>query len=1152
MAVSCPACGFASPAAATFCGGCGRPLPAPVLADTPRPRHGRREGERKIVTVLFADMCASLEQLAGHDPEEAAHVLDPVVEAMVEAVRHYEGTVAQVLGDGIMAVFGAPVAQENHAVRACRAALRMQAAVGRLAATRADQGQAGPRIRVGLNSGEVVVGVASADYRADYTILGQTTHVAARMEQLARPGTVLATAHTVELAEGFVEVHPLGRMPVKGLTAPVEVYEVVSSGPARSRLQAARGRGLSRFVGRQREWAALEAALERAGAGHGQAIALQGEPGVGKSRLAEEFLRSRAVGRWDVLRCQPLTYRATPPYAPVIAMLRRYFAVPPGAAPADALARIAERLRPLGEGIPSAPAAACASLLDLPPEDAGWAALDPRERRRLIRDAVLGILVRESHRTPVALLLEDLHRMDSETLALADALVDRLEGERLLVIATARPEHAVRWTRPWASVLAVDPLARGQAAELLDVLLGGDPSLAGIKADLLERTGGNPLFIEESVRSLAERRVVTGSQGDHRAGGSTVGTEVPETVRAMIAARIDRLSAGAKAAVQCAAVVGRDVPREVLQRVGDASAAGLAAALDELVAAGFLEPAADGEEGEAGDPPAHYRFRHALTHDVAYATVLLHTRRDLHARVAEVMEALWADRLDAHAEQLAHHAMCGELHERAVTFLRRAAARAAARSAHRESVAALDEVLRALDRLPPSPEHLAARIDAVVDMRASLAALGAFDRALPLLEQALAAAEALGDRRRAGWMRAYMAQSHYTLGEQAAAIRSATEALAAGEALGDVALQAGALAGLGQAHHMIGAHTIAERHLRRALQLMDGPLGEQPHGFAGVTAGVLRVWLVNALLPAARFDEAGGVAREAIALAERAESPWTLAASHLALGLVALARGEGATAAPPLDRGLAIAREYEITAWTPMLLCATGLARARSGRTEEGRARIREGLRVAEGLGIRSRQSLRFIWLAEACLRGRDLAAARDAVGQAEILAERHGERGYAGWARFMGGELCRLEGGDPAGAARLYAAAMAVAVELAMPALVAATSWAWAACGSALAAPPRPASASRGRSPPSRPSACRPAPSARRASWPAVRPDARPLAAMSDGGQEPPGRSRLGASRMFADMDREISPDEPDLEKLVGIGTRHGLSVAAEGADGA
>jgi class 3 adenylate cyclase len=416
------------------------------------------EGERKQVTVLFADLKGSMELLADRDPEEARKLLDPVLQLMMDAVHGYEGTVNQVMGDGIMALFGAPLAHEDHAVRACYAALRMQEAVNRYADDMRRAHGVNVQIRVGLNSGEVVVRAIGNDLRTDYTAVGQTTHLAARMEQLASPGTILLTPWTLELVEGYVTVKTLGPVPVKGLAEPVEIWEVTGAGPARTRLQASAGRGLTRFVGRDAELEQLRRAQQLAGAGRGQVAAIVGEAGVGKSRLVDELTHSHRLHGWLVLESSSVSYGKATSYLPVIDLLKGYFKIQNRDDHREIREKVTGKLLTLDESLkPALPE--LLALLDVPVDDSGWVTLAPMYRRQRTLDAIKRLLLREAKEQPILVIFEDLHWIDGETQALLDNLVEALASSRVLLLVDYRPQYEHRWSnRTYYSQMRLDAL----------------------------------------------------------------------------------------------------------------------------------------------------------------------------------------------------------------------------------------------------------------------------------------------------------------------------------------------------------------------------------------------------------------------------------------------------------------------------------------------------------------------------------------------------------------------------------------------------------------------------------------------------------------------------------------------------------------------
>ena len=469
---TCASCGSPISPTAKFCPECAHPVtvtagarPRYASPNAYTPRHLAEriltsklalEGERKQVTVLFADLKGSMELLADRDPEEARTILDPVLERMMEAVHRYEGIVNQVMGDGIMALFGAPVAHEDHAVRACYAALDMQTAMHRYAEdVRRTHGLGGVAIRAGLNSGEVVVRAIGSDLRMDYTAVGLTTHLAARMEQLASPGTTLLTANTLRLAEGFIAVKPLGPITIKGLEAPIDAYEMMGAGAMRSRLHAAAARGLTRFVGRDSELEQLRQALGRAAAGHGQLVAVVGEPGVGKSRLVWEVTHSHRTHGWLLAQAGSVSYGKATPYLPVIDLLKGYFEIEDRDDTRKRREKVTGKMLTLDEALrPTQPA--ILALLDVPVEVAPWQALDPPQRRQRTLDAVKRLLLRESRVQPVLVVFEDLHWIDTETQALLDTLVESLptsdsRSSSTTVPSTRTAGAARRTTRSFAS-----------------------------------------------------------------------------------------------------------------------------------------------------------------------------------------------------------------------------------------------------------------------------------------------------------------------------------------------------------------------------------------------------------------------------------------------------------------------------------------------------------------------------------------------------------------------------------------------------------------------------------------------------------------------------------------------------------------------------
>jgi predicted ATPase len=483
----------------------------------------------------------------------------------------------------------------------------------------------------------------------DYTAVGQTAHLAARMEQLATPGTVRLTVDTLRLAEGYFEVRSLGLVPVKGLEQPIDIYELIGARPRRARFHTAADRGLTQFVGRENEIGALSEALARAEAARGQVIAIVGEAGVGKSRLIWEVTHSHRVQGWLVLHAGSVSYGKATSYLPVIDLLKGYFCIEDRDEPRTAREKLTGKLLTLDRALES-DLPALLSLLDVPTDDLQWSSLDPPQRRRRTLDSVKRLLLRESQVQPLLLVFEDLHWIDSETQSVLDELVESLPAARLLLLVNYRPEYQHAWgSRTYYRQVLLDPLPAEGAEQLLTALLGSNAGLEPLTRMLIARTEGNPFFLEESVRTLVEVGALTGEHGAYQLARPLQAIQVPATVQDVIAARIDRLSATDKTILQMASVLGKDVPLGLLEAIAEIAEDELHAAIGRLRAAEFLY------EVEFF-PDIQYTFKHALTHQVAYGSLLQERRRALHVRIVETIERMYPDRGAEHVDRLAHHA----------------------------------------------------------------------------------------------------------------------------------------------------------------------------------------------------------------------------------------------------------------------------------------------------------------------------------------------------------------------------------------------------------------------------------------------------------------------------------------------------------------
>ena len=1055
LSTACP-CGFVNEPGERFCGGCGSalttgasatasgavkpatgPSPTPgVQATPPTPvssltSRDALEGERKQVTVLFADIKGSLEMLEGRDPEEARQILDPALHAMCEAVHRYGGTVNNRMGDGIMALFGAPLALEDHAVRACYAGLAMQSMIRSYTDQVRRAHGLEMLVRVGLNSGEVVVRAVGSDLHMDYSAIGQTTHLASRMEQLALPGTIRLTAETVSLAEGFIQVRSLGPVPVKGLRESVEVFELLGAEPTRRRLRAGGTRGLGPFVGREAELGTLSRALEQSGAGHGQIVALVGEPGVGKSRLYREFTGSQHTLGWVVLEAGSVSYGKATPFLPVADLVKSYLQLDSRDDSRKVREKVTGKILTLDESLkPTLPA--FFTLLEVPFDDPEWQALDPPARRQRTLEAVKRLLLRESQEQPLCVVFEDLHWIDSETQALLEILVESLPTARLLLLVNYRPEYQHEWGgKTYYTQLRIDPLAAESAEELLRGLLGEGPELEPVKQLLIQRTEGNPFFLEESVRGLIDAKVLAGERGAYRLTKAVTGIRVPATVQAVLAARIDRLPAEEKRLLQSASVIGKDVAFTLLHAVAELPDDSLRRGLAHLQAAEFLYET-------SLFPELEYTFKHALTHEVAYGGLLQERRRALHARIVEAIELLYADRLAEQVNRLAHHAFRGEVWDKALAYLRRAGARAAARSANREAVTLFEQALVALEHLPDSREKAGQAVDLRFDLRNSLVPLGEPERLLEHLRQAEELARRLNDDSRLGRVSSYLTNYFWQMGDYDRAIEAGQRALEIGGRIQDPALQAAAAFYLGQAHFNAGDYQRAADFNRRNVEALGGERTRERFGQSALLV-LSHTWLTWALTELGEFHEGIVRAEEGARIAEAIDQPFILIHAYIGLGGLHLRKGELDRAIPALERCRAIMETWDFPVFFSAIAPPLGYAYALAGRLAEALPLLKQAVEHAVSAKLMAAQALRVAWLSEAYLLAGRIDEADALAPRALELAREHKERGYEAWTLRLLAEISsRREPTDVEKAGGLYREAIGRAEELGMGPLVA------------------------------------------------------------------------------------------------------------------
>jgi class 3 adenylate cyclase/tetratricopeptide (TPR) repeat protein len=773
LTLACEACGRELPPAARFCDGCGAAQaradsqPGAAVPHSPRPgvgapqqyeppphlaakilrERGSIEGERRTVTVLFIDAIDSTPAGEKLDVEELHRIVHAGTDKMVEAVNRFEGTVTQFRGDGIMAVFGAPIAHEDSARRAVAAALAMRDSMSAFAAEARARGAHGFDYRIGLNTGPVVVGSIGSDFSMDYTAVGDTVNLGARMESMAAPGTILITEHTQRQVGAYFELRDVGPLAVKGKAEPVHAYEVLRELPSRTRLDVSVERGLTPYIGRRDQLAVLRNHFDLASGGNGQVVFVTGEPGMGKSRLLLEFRRSlRDRATWLEGRC--ISWGRTFPYLPIVDIVRNSFGVEEGDDD-ETIARAAdERALSWDAGAAASAIPQLKYLLNVDPGD-GSQGMDPSERRTRVLDALRALLMQESRLTPLVIAVEDLHWADEQSEEALAALVDAVASSPVLLILTYRPGYAHRLgDRTYYGRLVLGNLPARESVSMVQSVLKAAGVPDRLQQAIVAKAEGNPFFIEEVSRSLVESGVLLRSAGGYTLARPVEQVSIPDTIQEVILSRLDRLQRRAKEAVQYASVIGREFPVRLLKHIAVAEE-GIDGLLDELKALELIYE-------KSYFPELEYMFKHALTQEVALSTLLADRRKALHRIVAAAIEHLYADRLMEQQEALAYHYFEGEEWEKACSYATRVAERAQSLYAPRAVIEHVTRAIEAASHCPP--DDCPSVPPALYSMRGvAYEGIGEFELSRADHEAAIASARDREDRK-AEW------QAHIDLG----------------------------------------------------------------------------------------------------------------------------------------------------------------------------------------------------------------------------------------------------------------------------------------------------------------------------------------------------------------------------------------------------
>jgi class 3 adenylate cyclase len=1031
----CPSCDTENSPTAKFCIECAKPLESAGNRSQQVPDAGSPikvnagtadslEGERKTVTFLFADIKGSMDLIEDLDPEDARAIVDPALKLMMQAVQRYGGYVAQPTGDGIFALFGAPIAHEEHPQRALLAALRMQEELKRYSDRIRAEGRVPIQARVGVNTGEVVLrSIATGAGRTEYAPVGHSTGIAARMQALAPVGSIAATDQVRKLCEGYFTFKTLGPTKVKGVTEPIDVFEVTGFGPVRTRLQLSASRGYTKFVGRKREMETLEHAAELTQAGHGQIVAAMAEPGVGKSRLFFEF-NAKGQSDWMVLEAFSVSHGKASAYLPVLDLLHSYFDIKSDddtrKRGEKVIGRVLALDRSLEDTLPY-----LFALLGIVEGLDPLAQIDGQVKKRRTLDAIKRILLRESLNQQLIVMFEDLHWIDQQTQEFLNLLADSLANAKILLLVTYRPfEYSHQWgSKTYYTQLRLDPLASESADEMLSALLGDSPDLAPLKKLIVERTEGNPLFIEELVEALFDEGVLV-RNGAVKVTRPLSQLKIPPTVQDIITSRIDRLPAAEKELLQTLAVIGMEftlaLAGEVTQKPDDQ----LDGLLNQLQLAELIY-----EQPAAGD--TGYIFKHALTHDVAYKSLLTERRRLLHERAGQAMEALYHERLDDHFDDLAHHFRSSDNAAKALVYLRLAGEQSARRSAPSQAIVYLRDAFDRIDALPPGDERDRAELAVQFALGSALGAeswgaperVRAFERVNELAGRIGAGAEVFSAR----W---HLAETYAVQGKVARAGDLAQQCLRLAEAASDRRMLFGGHYVVGEVALWSGNLPEARSRIMRAMEFCDRTADENLLLYYGIDPFVLGCLMLGfAYTPMGRCDQALKLCGDAQARAAELSHLYSQAFSLAVIAQVHQMRREPARAALAARELSTMSHEHgfdEMLGWAEWI---TGWAMVEQHRGDQGIQTMLEAIKFHESIGGTIATAWRQGVLAEGYAKNSRLDDGQLVLRRAIETADQTG-------LHFFDAELCRIGGEialrsdprDPQAAERKFRDAIAVA----------------------------------------------------------------------------------------------------------------------------
>jgi len=1007
MEVKCPSCGAFIATGKRFCGECGHNLrkhkEAPSvnysepqsytpkhLADKILTTRSSIEGERKLVTVFFADVANYTSISEKLDPEEVHQIMDGAFKILMDETHKYEGTINQFTGDGVMALFGAPVSHEDHAQRACYAALAIQKAMGEYGDKIEKDTGVEFKMRVGLNSGPVIVGAIGDDLRMDYTAVGDTTNLGSRMESMARPGAILVSGNTHRLVRDFFEFKPLGKIEMKGKKEPQEAFELIKAGEVETRIGASIAKGLTRFVGRKNSMATLLGAFDKVKSGSGQVVGLLGEAGVGKSRLLLEMRNMLPEGEYTYLEGQCLQYGGSMPYLPLLDILRSYLDIKEGEREFLIKKKMEEKILGLDEKLKSV-IPPFQDLLSLKVNDEDFEKLEPKEKRERTFEAIRDMLVRGSQERPLILTVEDSHWIDKTSEEFLNYMIGWLPNTAILLILLYRPEYTHPWgSKSYYTKIGLDQLGTDSSSELVKAILEEGEAAPELTQLVLNRAAGNPLFMEEFTHTLLENGSIERKDEKYVLSEKASDIQVPDTIQGIIAARLDRLEDNLKRTMQVASVIGRDFAFRILQTITGVRE-DLKSSLLNLQGLEFIYE-------KNLFPELEYIFKHALTQEVAYNSLLLKRRKEIHEKIGGAIEKLYAERLEEFYEMLAYHYSRSDSLEKACQYSRLSGEKAETNYSHREACDFYKGAIDLLNKLPETEENKKEKLEVLGSLGAPLAFLGFPEGSLGMLQQGERLAKELGDERRLAGFYNAMGMYYSHRGDPQLGIKYSEDAFKEARKNRDIELMAPLAFALSVSYNPAGEYSKIVDMAPDVIDMIEKAERESDLFSVGVNPySVLCSYCGQAMGFSGAFDEGKALLEKGLGNATKMNDLMALGFVEIHYGYFYITKGDWEPSKEHLEKCIKHSEETKWILASAMSWSGLGYACAMLGDPVTGKRHAEKGLKIHRDSGADMFLSLAHSQLGWIYLDLGDLKNARSLAEEALRLSQENNEKAMEG-----------------------------------------------------------------------------------------------------------------------------------------------------------